>query len=125
MTEIGYNLSSEEHRPNDLVRNAVRAEQMATLRQIAHELLTGTDLATEAAAVEAARQPASRFALRLAAAVLGAGLLNFDGEVIHPPPYVLSEAYEATDGRFEGRFQYLSDRARIPFLSRRLFYPLG
>lgn len=27
MTELGYALSSEEHAPNDLICNAVRAEQ--------------------------------------------------------------------------------------------------
>ncbi|MBA3450263.1 MAG: MBL fold metallo-hydrolase [Chloroflexia bacterium] len=35
-------------------------------------------------------------------AVLGAGLLNSEGEVIHPPPYVLIAEYEATVRRLQG-----------------------
>jgi hypothetical protein len=54
--------------PRDVLVPEAAAEE-------AHELLTGTDLATEAAAVEAARQPASRFALWFAAAVLAAAVL--------------------------------------------------
>jgi glyoxylase-like metal-dependent hydrolase (beta-lactamase superfamily II) len=34
-------------------------------------------------------------------AVLGAGLLNNEGEVIHPPPYMLLEEYEATVRRLQ------------------------
>ena len=45
--------------------------------------------------------PVSRTAI-MTDAVLGAGLLNAEGEVIHPPPYVLSEAYEATIRRLQG-----------------------
>lgn len=40
-------------------------------------------------------EPISRTAI-VTDAVLAAGLLNADGEVIHPPPYVLSDAYEAS-----------------------------
>jgi glyoxylase-like metal-dependent hydrolase (beta-lactamase superfamily II) len=39
--------------------------------------------------------PASRSAI-ITDAALGAGLLNNEGEVIHPPPYMLLEEYEAT-----------------------------
>lgn len=39
--------------------------------------------------------PASRSAI-ITDAALGAGLLDNEGEVIHPPPYVLLEEYEAT-----------------------------
>lgn len=45
-------------------------------------------------------EPVSRTAI-VADAVLAAGLLNAEGEVIHPPPYVLSEAYEATIRRLQ------------------------
>jgi len=45
-------------------------------------------------------EPVSRTAI-MTDAVLGAGLLNFDGEVIHPPPYVLSQAYEASIRRLQ------------------------
>ncbi|MCC2627691.1 MAG: beta-lactamase-like protein, partial [Thermomicrobiales bacterium] len=34
-------------------------------------------------------------------ATLGAGLLNNEGEVIHPPPYMLLEEYEATVRRLQ------------------------
>ncbi len=39
--------------------------------------------------------PASRSAI-ITDAALGAGLLNNEGEVIHPPPYVFLKEYEAT-----------------------------
>ncbi len=45
--------------------------------------------------------PVSRTAI-VTDAVLGAGLLNGEGEVIHPPPYVLSQAYEATIRQLQG-----------------------
>ena len=44
--------------------------------------------------------PASRSAI-ITDAALGAGLLNNDGEVIHPPPYMLLEEYEATVRRLQ------------------------
>lgn len=40
-------------------------------------------------------EPVSRTAI-VTDAVLGAGLLNADGVVIHPPPYVLPELYEGS-----------------------------
>jgi glyoxylase-like metal-dependent hydrolase (beta-lactamase superfamily II) len=46
-------------------------------------------------------EPVSRTAI-VTDAVLGAGLLNFDGEVIHPPPYMLSQAYETSIRRLQG-----------------------
>ena len=45
--------------------------------------------------------PASRSAI-ITDAALGAGLLNNEGEVIHPPPYMLLEEYEATVRRLLG-----------------------
>jgi glyoxylase-like metal-dependent hydrolase (beta-lactamase superfamily II) len=44
--------------------------------------------------------PASRSAI-ITDAALGAGLLNNEGEVIHPPPYMLLAEYEATIGRLQ------------------------
>jgi len=44
--------------------------------------------------------PASRSAI-ITDAVLGAGLLNNEGEAIHPPPYMLVEEYEATVRRLQ------------------------
>jgi glyoxylase-like metal-dependent hydrolase (beta-lactamase superfamily II) len=44
--------------------------------------------------------PVSRSAI-ITDAALGAGLLNNDGEVIHPPPYMLLEEYEATVRRLQ------------------------
>jgi glyoxylase-like metal-dependent hydrolase (beta-lactamase superfamily II) len=45
--------------------------------------------------------PASRSAI-ITDAALGSGLLNNEGEVIHPPPYMLLEEYEATVRRLLG-----------------------
>ena len=45
--------------------------------------------------------PASRSAI-ITDAALGAGLLNNEGEVIHPPPYMLLDEYEATVRRLLG-----------------------
>jgi len=44
--------------------------------------------------------PSSRSAI-ITDATLGAGLLNNEGEVIHPPPYMLLEEYEATVRRLQ------------------------
>jgi glyoxylase-like metal-dependent hydrolase (beta-lactamase superfamily II) len=44
--------------------------------------------------------PSSRSAI-ITDATLGAGLLNNEGEVIHPPPYILLEEYEATVRRLQ------------------------
>ena len=44
--------------------------------------------------------PVSRSAI-ITDATLGAGLLNNEGEVIHPPPYMLLEEYEATVRRLQ------------------------
>lgn len=44
--------------------------------------------------------PASRTAI-VTDAVLGAGLLNMEGEVIHPPPYAHLAEYEATARRLQ------------------------
>ena len=44
--------------------------------------------------------PASRSAI-ITDAVLGAGLLNNEGQVIHPPPYMLLDEYEATVRRLQ------------------------
>jgi glyoxylase-like metal-dependent hydrolase (beta-lactamase superfamily II) len=44
--------------------------------------------------------PASRSAI-ITDAALGAGLLNNEGEVIHPPPYMLLEEYQATVRRLQ------------------------
>jgi glyoxylase-like metal-dependent hydrolase (beta-lactamase superfamily II) len=44
--------------------------------------------------------PTSRSAI-ITDAVLGAGLLNNEGQVIHPPPYMLLEEYEATIRRLQ------------------------
>jgi glyoxylase-like metal-dependent hydrolase (beta-lactamase superfamily II) len=44
--------------------------------------------------------PVSRSAI-ITDAALGAGLLNNEGEVIHPPPYMLLEEYEATVRRLQ------------------------
>ena len=44
--------------------------------------------------------PASRSAI-ITDAALGAGLLNNEGEVIHPPPYVFLTEYEATVRRLQ------------------------
>jgi glyoxylase-like metal-dependent hydrolase (beta-lactamase superfamily II) len=44
--------------------------------------------------------PLSRSAI-ITDAALGAGLLNNEGEVIHPPPYMLLEEYEATVRRLQ------------------------
>jgi glyoxylase-like metal-dependent hydrolase (beta-lactamase superfamily II) len=44
--------------------------------------------------------PVSRSAI-ITDAALGAGLLNNEGEVIHPPPYMLLEEYEATVHRLQ------------------------
>ena len=44
--------------------------------------------------------PASRSAI-ITDAALGAGLLNNEGEVIHPPPYILLDEYEATVRRLQ------------------------
>jgi glyoxylase-like metal-dependent hydrolase (beta-lactamase superfamily II) len=44
--------------------------------------------------------PASRSAI-ITDAALGAGLLNNEGEVIHPPPYMLLAEYEATVRRLQ------------------------
>jgi glyoxylase-like metal-dependent hydrolase (beta-lactamase superfamily II) len=46
-------------------------------------------------------EPASRTAI-VTDAVLAGGLINFEGEVIHPPPYVLIAEYEATIRRLQG-----------------------
>ncbi|MCD6032085.1 MAG: beta-lactamase-like protein [Thermomicrobiales bacterium] len=45
-------------------------------------------------------EPVSRSAI-ITDATLGAGLLNNEGEVIHPPPYMLLEEYEATVRRLQ------------------------
>jgi glyoxylase-like metal-dependent hydrolase (beta-lactamase superfamily II) len=45
-------------------------------------------------------EPSSRSAI-ITDATLGAGLLNNEGEVIHPPPYMLLEEYEATVRRLQ------------------------
>jgi glyoxylase-like metal-dependent hydrolase (beta-lactamase superfamily II) len=45
--------------------------------------------------------PSSRSAI-ITDAALGTGLLNNEGEVIHPPPYMLLEEYEATVRRLLG-----------------------
>ncbi len=45
-------------------------------------------------------EPVSRTAI-ITDAVLAAGLLNSEGEVIHPPPYVLTTEYEATIRRLQ------------------------
>jgi glyoxylase-like metal-dependent hydrolase (beta-lactamase superfamily II) len=44
--------------------------------------------------------PATRSAI-ITDAVLGAGLLNNEGQVIHPPPYMLLDEYEATVRRLQ------------------------
>jgi glyoxylase-like metal-dependent hydrolase (beta-lactamase superfamily II) len=44
--------------------------------------------------------PVSRSAI-ITDAALGAGLLNNEGDVIHPPPYMLLEEYEATVRRLQ------------------------
>ena len=44
--------------------------------------------------------PASRSAI-ITDAALGAGLLNNEGEIIHPPPYVFLNEYEATVRRLQ------------------------
>jgi glyoxylase-like metal-dependent hydrolase (beta-lactamase superfamily II) len=44
--------------------------------------------------------PTSRSAI-ITDAALGAGLLNNEGQVIHPPPYMLLEEYEATIRRLQ------------------------
>ena len=44
--------------------------------------------------------PASKTAI-VTDAVLGGGLLNMDGDVIHPPPYMLLAEYEATARRLQ------------------------
>jgi glyoxylase-like metal-dependent hydrolase (beta-lactamase superfamily II) len=44
--------------------------------------------------------PSSKSAI-ITDATLGAGLLNNEGEVIHPPPYMLLEEYEATVRRLQ------------------------
>lgn len=46
-------------------------------------------------------EPVSQTAI-MTDAVLGAGLLNAEGEVIQPPPYVLSHAYEETIRQLQG-----------------------
>lgn len=46
-------------------------------------------------------EPVSRTAI-MTDAVLGEGLLNAEGKVIHPPPYMLTQAYETSIRRLQG-----------------------
>ena len=87
----------------DWLRNALGSDVPVDLHLVGGEIVRlGPDLAVEVLHLPGHSlghiglwDPASRSAI-ITDAALGAGLLNNEGEVIHPPPYVFLNEYEGT-----------------------------
>ena len=92
----------------DWLRNALGPDVPTDLHLVGGEVFRlGPDLSVEVLHLPGHSpghiglwDPASRSAI-ITDATLGAGLLNNEGEVIHPPPYMLLEEYEATVRRLQ------------------------